>query len=164
MTDWASKVQGALSHLNKVVSIIASLPFIIIMLITVYEVIVRYVFNAPTVWTLEISQYLMLIGAFLAAAYTLEVGGHIKVDFLVERLSPGKRRIVNIISSLLGIIFFAALVWKSTELAWFTFKFGLRSMTMLAVPLFPIYVIMPIGSFLLLLQGIVQFLQLIVKR
>jgi len=163
MTYWATKAQGALSHLNKVTSIIASLFFITIMLITVYEAIVRYVFNAPTIWTLEISQYLMLIATFLAAAYTLEVGGHIKVDFLVGRLSPGKRRIVNIISSLLGIIFFAALVWKSTELAWFNFKFGVRSMTLLAVPLFPIYVIMPIGSFLLLLQGTVQFF-LIVKR
>ena len=164
MTDWASKFQGTLSRINKTSAVIGCIPFNIIMFITLYEVIARYILNAPTIWTLEISQYMMLIAIFLAPAYTLEVGGHIKVDFVVELLSPTRKRMAIILSSFLSLIFFAILAWKSIELAWTTYNFGMRSMTILAIPLFPVYVFLPIGCVLLLLQGIVQFIQLIEKR
>ena len=161
MADWIAAAQAKLSRINWLFCIVASFLLIVMMVITVYEVIVRYVFNAPTIWTLEISQYSMLIAMFCAAAYTQEVDGHIRADFVLGLLSAPKKRVANIASSSLAIVFFSLLVWKSSELAWTAFLFGMRSMTMLSIPLLPIYVFVPVGSFLMLLQGIVQFLRLI---
>ncbi len=164
MSNLATKMRSILSGINKTMAYIGVIPFCLIMLITVYEVVVRFVFNAPTIWTLEISQYFMLIAICLVPAYTLEKDGHIKVDFVVNSLSPRKKWIANILSSFLSIIFFAVLAWKSSQLTWSTFTFGEKSMTMLAIPLFPIYIFMAIGTFFLLLQGIVQFFDVIGKR
>lgn len=158
MTDWPIKAQNRLSRFNKVMAIIASFLFVLIMLMTVLEVILRYLFKSPTVWTLETSQYLMLIATFLGAAYTLEIGAHIKVEFIVDLLSDGKKKIANIISSIFAIIFFAVLLWKSYELFWFNYEFSAVSFSMLAIPLSPIYFFMPIGSFFMLLQGIMQLI------
>jgi C4-dicarboxylate transporter DctQ subunit len=164
MTGWFSKAEGWLSRINWVMCFGAFFLLTMMMLITVYEVMMRYIFNAPTSWTLEITQYLMLIGLFIAAAYTLEVEGHIKVDFMTERLSPGKQRIVNVMTSVLAIIYFTLLLWESGQLAWLAFKFGQRSMTLLAIPLFPTYVFVPIGSFLMILQGVVQLFRLVANK
>jgi len=163
MGHWVKKFQAILSRFNAVMNLSASSLWIIIMLITAYEVIARYAFNAPTIWSLEISRYAMLIAVFLGTAYTLEMRKHIKVDLVVMRLSPGKRRIVNIISSVLAIIFFTTLVWKTAESAWIAHKFGWESATLLAIPLSPIYVVVLIGSFFLFLQGIAQFFQLLAE-
>ncbi len=157
-------VQRVFSRINKVSAVIGCIPFNIIMFITLYEVIARYILNDPTIWTLEISQYMMLIAIFLAPSYTLEMGGHIKVDFVVERFSPRKKRMALIASSFLSLIFFTVLAWKSVELAWSTYSLGMRSMSMLAVPLFPVYVFLPIGCVLMLIQGLLQFIQLIERK
>lgn len=136
---------------------IGAAPFFLILFITVYEVLARSIFKAPTVWSLEISQYLMFIAICLVPAYTLEKGGHIKVDFVVNHLSLGKKRMANLLSSFLSIIFFAALLWKSSQMAWSAFQFGETSMSLLAIPLFPIYIFLPLGTFFLLWQGVVHF-------
>jgi len=158
MADRTIQVQRILSRFNKVLAVIASFLFVLIMLMTVLEVVLRYVFKSPTGWTLEVSQFLMLIAIFLGAAYTLEIGAHIKVEFIVELLSGHTQRHVNVISSFLAIIFFSVLLWKSTELVWFNYQFDAVSFSMLAIPLFPIYIFMPIGSFFMLLQGIMQLI------
>ena len=157
----ARKIQVILTPINRVMTYASGFFFMLMMLITVFEVIVRYAFNAPTVWTLEVSQYLMVIAIFFGVAYTLEADAHIKVDLLVTRLSPQKQRTLGIITSILGIIFCAILVWKTAQLAGLAYQMHWISVTVLKVYLFPIYLIMPIGSFFLLLQYIVKFLMFI---
>ena len=163
-TPKLNQINKYMKMINTTFSLLGGWFLITIMAINVYEVIARYVFNAPTIWTVEISTYLMLISVFLAAAYTLQEGGHTKVDFLISRLSTKNRRIIDIITSILGIIFVVVLVWKSTELALFTHTIGSKSMTQLAIPLFPIYIIVPIGSFILLLQYFLQLYAIILER
>ena len=160
----ARKIQVILTPINRVMTYVSGFFFMIMMLITVYEVIVRYAFNAPTVWTLEVSQYLMVIAIFFGVAYTLEADSHIKVDLLVTRLSPQRQRILGIIASILGIIFCAILLWKTAQLAGLAYQMHWISVTVLKVYLFPIYLVMPIGSFFLLLQYIVKLLMFINRQ
>ena len=57
----------------------------------VWEVMMRYVFNQPTIWAHELSAILYAIFFLLGGAYTLQQKGHINVDILYLRLSPRKR-------------------------------------------------------------------------
>ncbi|MBI4590857.1 MAG: TRAP transporter small permease subunit [Candidatus Rokubacteria bacterium] len=45
-----------------------------------YEVVARYLFNAPTTWILDVSIYLTMGATFLAAGHTLRAGAHIRMD------------------------------------------------------------------------------------
>ena len=57
----------------------------LIMLMTIgvtYEVIVRYIFNAPTSWSLDVSFIMYGTLFMMGGAYTLSRGGHVRGDFL----------------------------------------------------------------------------------
>src|SRR5918997_6034844 len=61
----------------------------------VYEVVARYLFNAPTTWAYDMTY--MLYGAFfmLGAAYTLLKQGHIRTDSFYGQWSPRRQGIVD---------------------------------------------------------------------
>jgi C4-dicarboxylate transporter, DctQ subunit len=150
-----AQTQGGLSKINKYLALTAGVSVFLIMFITVYEVIVRYLFNAPTMWTFEVTGYLLLIATFLAASYTLEQGGHVNIDLVSMNLKPVPRRWLSIIVDVLGIAFISLWLWKSTALAMDSFILDFKSMSMLQVTLWPFYVLIPLGLLLLLIQYIV---------
>ena len=49
---------------------LASALFIMIGFIVSYEVIMRYIFNSPTIWVNEISRFLQIWATYLALTYT----------------------------------------------------------------------------------------------
>src|SRR5215510_5270776 len=63
-----------------------------------YEVVARYLFNAPTIWAFDATY--MLYGALfmLGAAYALHKGAHIRTDFFWESFTPRTRGVIDSIS------------------------------------------------------------------
>ena len=68
-----------------------------------YEVFARYLFNAPTIWSFDVTY--MLYGALfmLGAAYALHKGAHIRTDFFWDNFSPRTKGLIDTISY---IVFF----------------------------------------------------------
>ena len=68
-----------------------------------YEVFARYLFNAPTIWSFDLTY--MLYGALfmLGAAYALHKGAHIRTDFFWDNFSP---RTKGLIDSISYVVFF----------------------------------------------------------
>ena len=68
-----------------------------------YEVVARYLFNAPTIWSFDLTY--MLYGALfmLGAAYALHKGAHIRTDFFWDNFSP---RTKGLIDSISYVVFF----------------------------------------------------------
>ena len=75
------------------------------MLLVVVEVVMRYFFDKPVVWVIEITQYALVFMTFLATAWLLKREGHVIMDLIVNRLNEKGRHIANMITS-----FIAALV------------------------------------------------------
>ena len=122
----------------------------IMMLAIVFEVVMRYGFNAPTSWSNEISGYLVVAILFLGLSYTLLVDGHVRVDIFLLRLPERGQLILTIIAYLLSLVYIVVVMWQGWEYAW---KWrDTVSNTFLRLPLFPTMVIIPIGAFLLSLQ------------
>lgn len=61
----------------------------------VYEVLARYFFNAPTFWAYEVGYMLAGTTYMFGMGYCLRQGGHIRVDFLYERMSLKRKALVN---------------------------------------------------------------------
>ena len=102
---------------KKVNLLCATLAGILLLFVTLsifVDVFLRYVFSRPSIWITEVSTYLFLYIIYLATAYTLQVGTHIKVTFLLDPLGPGVKRIVDLITSLFGIVFTVVLLWQSS--------------------------------------------------
>jgi len=89
---------------------------------------------------------------FLGAAWLLKEGGHIKIDLMVMWLSPKAQAILNIITSALSAIACLVILWYGTQVVWEQFVMDFHDATTLALPQGPIYIVIPLGFFLLFVQ------------
>lgn len=123
------------------------------------EVIARYFFDRPTLWASETSA--MVFGAYvvLGGAYTLSIKGHVKMDIVYQQLSFRKKAFTDIITFCFFALFCVVLVWKGWDRAWHALVNMERSGSLWNPLIFPIKMVLPIGAFLLLLQGIAKFIR-----
>ena len=139
---------------KKINTIAATLSGVILLFITIaifVDVFLRYFFNRPSIWVTEVSSYLFLYLVFLATAYCLQEGQHIRVTFLLDYFGDKGRRVMDIITSLFALTFSVVLLWQTSIMTWTAFSEDWTSPTMLNAPFAYIYVSMVIGSFLLTL-------------
>jgi TRAP-type mannitol/chloroaromatic compound transport system permease small subunit len=132
---------------------------LILTLIIGYEIVMRYVFNAPTKWSFDISY--MLGGSYflLGEAYTLLKKKHVRIDIFYSRFSERKKARVDILFYLvfffplwIGLLYYMI---PYVYLSWITDE---RSMQGYWMPiLYPFKTVMPVGIFLFLLQGAAEF-------
>jgi TRAP-type mannitol/chloroaromatic compound transport system permease small subunit len=87
-----------------------------------YEVFARYLFNAPTIWSLELTYQLYGAHFMLGATYTLYQGKHIRTDLLYERYPVKWQGRIDAFLYLLfffpGIILFFAAGWDEALHSW----------------------------------------------
>jgi TRAP-type C4-dicarboxylate transport system permease small subunit len=87
----------------------------------------------------------------LGTAYALQEGFHIRATFVVDILSDTRKRILNLLTSIISMIFTLVLLWQTSVMTWSAFKEDWRSITLLTAPFAYIYVGMVFGSFFLFL-------------
>jgi len=144
--------------INEWVAKYFSLFIIPMMLVVTLDVILRYIFNKPLLWSWDVNMQLLGVLAVMGAGYTLLKRGHIGVDVIALRLSPRARTILGLIVAPLFFLAIGVLLWKSGQMAWTSV---LRKEVMTGAfhtPLYPFRVLMVIGVFLFLLQGIANFI------
>ena len=98
---------------------LASWCFAAVILITVYEVVARYAFNAPTIWAHETAILLASLAFVFGGAYCMAEGTHMRIGFLVEK-HPALARLSHGLSLVAGGIYLAGLsyaAWKMAEKA-----------------------------------------------
>ncbi|MEE8188673.1 MAG: TRAP transporter small permease subunit [Kiloniellales bacterium] len=127
----------------------------------VYEIFMRYLFVAPTMWAYDISR--MMYGALfmLGAGYALSKGVHIRADFIYRNWSA---RTQGMIDAFLYIVFYfpglIVFLWTSLDFAGLAWMRGERGMDTAWMPyVAPIKSVLPIGIALLLIQGVSETLK-----
>ena len=113
---------GALKKVNTVCATLGGLVLLFMTFSIFVDVFLRYVFNRPTIWITEVSTYLFLYVIYLATAYALQEGMHIKVTFLLDFLGKGTQRIIDLVTSIMAIIFTVVLLWHTSGMTWAAFK------------------------------------------
>ncbi|RJX32474.1 MAG: TRAP transporter small permease subunit [Desulfarculus sp.] len=131
----------------------------ILMLVMVYEVAMRYVFTAPTIWAMELSGYLMLLFVALGGALVLQQDGHINVDILYSRLSKRAQAVMSVITAGLFFIFLYYFFILSAKQAMVAVAFRHTSGTIWNPPIWPISILLAAGVGLVMLQGIAKFIR-----
>jgi len=153
-----NKTYRAVEKINNAIISISAISILLLNCIVFYDVIMRYLFNAPTLWGPEISIYLLLLMTFISAAYTLQIDGHVSCNILTERVSPKVRRIFFLISSPFGLMFCIILGWEIWRLFFMAYKEKWISSDALGTPLKYPYFVMPVGMLLLI---VTYFLKII---
>lgn len=154
----------SIDQLSKTVGHAFAWCIVILTLGTCWEVFVRYVLNDPTSWAFDLSY--MMYGAvfYMAGAYTLSRGGHVRADMYYRRWSEPTQAKVELF---LYIVFFfpgiLALVVAGSA-------YGLESLRIREVsvnspagmPIWPLKMMICVGGLLIAIQGFAEVLRCIV--
>ena len=159
--DKADKVIERVSHAFAVIS---GILIVLMAFLASYGVIRRYVFESPEPYSYELSMMFLLWTFVLALAYLEKLGGHLRVDFFVVLLPKRIRTfLLNVVGPLVGFIFCAVLTWEGWTVAMYSLETGEKSMSIWAIPLFPVKIIVPIGYGLLCVVLLLKIVQGILK-
>ena len=124
--------------------------------VVAYEVISRYVFGAPTIWSFDMTYMLYGTIFMLGAAYTLLKGAHIRTDFFFERWSIRTRGLIDSIAYL--VFFFPSLLLflsVSGSEGWYAFQINeVSEQTPWRPILWPFKFVVPATCLLLMVQGV----------
>ena len=158
----AEKLEKALRYVDRVSEWTGKATSYLVLLLTMaicYEVVCRYVFDAPTLWAQEVSTY--LFGAFfmLGGAYVMWKDGHVRVDIVYGRLSERGKAIVDLITfPIFFFLFMGILVWEGGKMAIWSWSIWEHTQSPWSPPIYPLKTIIPLAALLLLLQGARRFI------
>lgn len=116
--------------------------------IVTYEVVSRYLFNAPTTWVTEISTYLFVAIVFLGLAEAQRSNAHVRVEVLVDRLAGDRRAFVELIGLWLGVLFVTITAWHSARFTFLEYVHDARDWGLLSTPQWIPQVPMTVGYLL----------------
>ena len=136
-----------------------SLVLLAIILLTMVEVISRYVLKNPLILSDELGGYAMVAVSFLGLAFCARGQGHIRITFIVERLSPLTAGRIRVASLFLGLAFISVAAWVSWSFLGDSFTRNMRSNSMLMTPLKWPQMAIPIGFTLFALILLGQFVK-----
>ena len=124
--------------------------------VVAYEVIARYVFHAPTIWSFDLTYMFYGTVFMLGAAYALHKGAHIRTDFFFEQWSVRTRGLIDAIAYIgfffPSLIVFLVVSWGE---GWYAFTINeVSEQTPWRPILWPYKMVIPATCLLLLIQGV----------
>lgn len=105
------KLSANIDRLNTFVGKTSSWLMLVMVLVTFFVVLLRYVFNLGWVWLQEIVTYSHAILFLSAAGYGLHKNSHVRVDIFYQKMSVQKKAWVDLLGSLLLLFPFCLVIF-----------------------------------------------------
>ena len=161
MPSWMAKTITSIDKFSKWVGNIVCWILIPLIFAMTYEVIMRKLFLAPTIWAYDISRFLYGALFMLGAGYALSRGVHIRADFLYRNFKIKNQGLIDFWLYILfyfpGLIVF---LYMTIGYVGESIQRGERGMDTTWMPyMWPIKSCLLIGIILLLVQGISELLK-----
>jgi len=147
-----TKATRFFDRLNEALVVLAAGILLFLVLSISYAVFTRYVLGFTTKGLFQTWEYCVLYLPFLGAAWLLKKDGHVKMDIVLNRLKPKVRTWLNFINFIIIAIICAILTWYSADATIQSYQIGFTLIHEIDVPKFLILMVIPIGSFLLVIQ------------
>jgi len=152
-----------INSINQIVGRIVSFFILPLIVILCYEVIRRYFFNSPTIWAHEISGHIFGMYSVLGGAYVMLQQGHIKSDVIYAKFSARTKAIIDLVTFPILFLLLSIIFIEGVQMALASIKVKETTVSFLRSPVYPVKACIPIAAFLMLLQGVTQFIQTLDK-
>ncbi len=149
--------------LSRYLTYIGGAAVIIVMLMTVYDITMRYLFNLPLLGSIEIAQYLLSVMVFASMAWVESLEDHISIPLVTDRLSPMIRKVIITIMYILGFGILVLISMNSFELAG-EYMRREEASAVLRIPASPFIYFVAIGSSLFALVTLLNLIKYAVGK
>jgi TRAP-type C4-dicarboxylate transport system permease small subunit len=126
----------ATAGLSKSLNVLGAILLTLMMLLTVVDVILRYI-GRPITGTFELMSFAGALVTGFALAQTSLDGAHVNLDIVIDAVSPTKKNILVVLNRLIGIAIFALLGWALFDKGNDLYTTGEVSLTLHA-PYYPV--------------------------
>ncbi len=162
MDTWLSRtghhLERAIFPISRVLHVVAQWVIVLMVLLTVTDVLLRYVFSRPILGSYEITQFLMAMVVFASLGYTMTVKGHVCVDLITSKLPERAQAVLESVTSLLALVVFVLATWRNVLFAGTTWRRNDVSGE-LFIPVSPFILFVALGIAVLCLVLFVHFVQ-----
>jgi len=132
----------------------------LMVIILCYEVLLRYAFDAPTIWAHETTKQVFGMYSVLLGAYCLRYGHHVKIDLIYSAVPKRTQAIFDSITTLIIFLFLFLMLWRGTLSAVTSFRVGEVPHVIPFKPLlWPLRASIPLAAALALLQGLANWIR-----
>ena len=152
-----------IEKINTFNEIIAEIGSIVLAIVVVWGVLLTYVFKRSDIFSVEISEYLLILICFTSIAFVQKEDKHVKVDMVLEKLPPVRRKITEIIISIFCIIFCSITSWKAATIMILNYQRNVLSTSLIKFPIWIPYFIISYGFLMLTLQFFVNIYNLFLE-
>ena len=134
--------------LDRIVGTICIFLFALMVVVGSYQIITRFIFNNPSTISEELLTYSFAWMAMFATAYVFGKRDHMRMTFVVDKLAPAQRKVLEIVLEIL-VIAFAVIVLTMTQ-----------KTASLGVMMGQVYAVVPISGILIAIYGILNVVDL----
>ena len=146
------RILAGLDALSRVCGYLAALLVVGIAALILTEVFCRTVLNVSLSFAWEYSAYFLAVSIFLAAAFTLRTGGHVRVMLVSQNVPPRVAHWLDFAATSGAVVIAGWLAWSLTAFAWNAWVTGSTSATIEETPLAVPQGAMAFGAVLLTFQ------------
>jgi TRAP-type C4-dicarboxylate transport system permease small subunit len=147
--------------IEKVFTFLAMTSAFVMVCITTADALGRYFLNQPIGGAYEITEnYLMIFAIYFAFAYAYHEGANVRITFLVSRLSPRAKLVINTFVQIFSIFFIAFLFVSATWMNLSRLDDVMELSKKLSLPIWPAYLIISVSLLFLSLLVILDLRQI----
>lgn len=153
---------NAKKYVDKVLEFVTCTIFALMVAVTAWQVISRFILNNPSTATEEFVRFGLIWLSMLAAAYVVGRKGHIAITLLSEKLKDGKKLVLGLVIQS-GFLLFAAviMIYGGSRAVSFTMA---QISPSLGVPMGLVYLSLPVSGVLILFYSSINILELLRER
>lgn len=158
MPVWLSVPASVITTVNRWLFKVTVWLMAVVVPVMLYEVVARYVFDAPTVWGMELS--VLIFGPYFlfGGPYLLHLKGHVALDLVRQRLSERWTRRLDLVNYPIIMVFCAILLYYSAPAAWSAWEYKETSFSAWNPPIWPVKAAVPLALALMLLQALAEWI------
>ncbi len=158
MPFWLCVPASVITTVNRWLFKVTVWLMAVVVPVMLYEVVARYVFDAPTVWGMELA--VLIFGPYFlfGGPYLLHLKGHVALDLVRQRLSERWTRRLDLVNYPIIILFCAILLYFSAPAAWSAWEYKETSFSAWNPPIWPVKAAVPLALTLMLLQALAEWI------
>lgn len=131
-----------------------SILILVIMFFTTIEVVLRYVFNSPTIWVWPLSRQIFGVYILFAGIYAMSKDAHIRIEIIYNMLPVKIKKIAGLIAIVSFISFMGVLIWQGAWMGQNSLASGETAHGAFRIPLYPLKILIPVAAVLFFLEGV----------
>ena len=145
-------------YLNRGLYVLAGGSFVLMTLLTCWQVFTRYILGRPSSWSEELVSYLFAWMALFGASLVVGERGHMNIPLLVEKSTPNVRKGLSILAEMIAALFAGIiLVFGGIQIT----DLAMAQMTSaLGVPVGLFYIVLPLSGKLNIVYCILNIVQI----